>query len=531
MTITWPEPLAIEEPDWQADLADALQEIHDAHPEYEKATRYFEGTEDEKFLSPMTRMLLTGSQSDFRVNLAAAAVTAVTDRLEIGALTAEPPLAPAPEEEPGTEQAQEEEQEEREESEATRVLNEVFWHANELDIEAPEIHEKAVSKGDAYLFVWPRIEDGTTVGVDAWYNSPLSVRVLYDQENPRKKRLVIKMWVLGTGQAQRVRVNLYYPGTTTARGHVRKFISADRKKGTAAADFEPYPDEHTDDDGVIVFPWEGEDLPFFHFRTARPYGKPEHAPAYGSQDMLTKLVKNMMSTSDFAAFPQRYGLLDPVGLADDGDELDDDVSPEEANSQMIAGSGRMWLLRFMKSVGQFDAADVDQFLKPIDLVRDFMGATTRTPISYFRLGQGHVRVSGESQREDKEPLITKVDARQRAFAATWREAGNFALKLMGITATVTVRWAPARVISGKDGWEAVRRQQEAGVPVRQTLLEAGYTDSEVTSWGYTVANPDGPGMDLSGFAFPPPTPETAPATVGAGAPTPPAPGEAFGASG
>jgi hypothetical protein len=528
MTETVAEAPTIVEPDWEADLADALTELGDAQPEYEKAERYYGGTESEKFLSPITRWLFKGSTNDFQVNLASAAVTAVTERLEIGSLTA----APAP---PSEEEAEDTEAGEEgpnaddggREGEATRVLNEVFWHHNELDIEAPEIHEKGVAQGDAYLFVWPQMEDGRVVGLDAFYNSPQSVRILYESENPRKKRLVIKQWSEGTGKDERIRVNLYYPGTP---GHMRKLISAKRKKGNKASEFEPYVDEHTDADGVIVFPWVFEGLPFFHFRTSRPYGRPEHRPAYGSQDMLTKLIRNMMSTSDFAAFPQRYGLVDPTATTDDGDDLgDEDVSPEQANSQVIAGSGRMWLLRFLKSVGQFESADVDQFLKPIGLVQDFMGATTRTPISHFRLTQGGVstRASGESQRQDKEPLLAKINARQRSFAATWREAGQFALKLLDIDAIVTVRWMPSQVVAGKEGWEAVRAQQEAGVPVRQTLLEAGYTDSEVTSWGYTVDNPDGPGMDLSGFAFPPPTPDATPpaATAGAGAPTPPTPGE------
>src|SRR3546814_17791675 len=53
---------------------------------------------------------------------------------------------------------------------------------------------------------------------------------------------------------------------------------------------------------------ETGEIPFFHFRTARPYGRPEHKKAYGPQDALTKLVTTMMSTSAFAAFPQTWAL-------------------------------------------------------------------------------------------------------------------------------------------------------------------------------------------------------------------------------
>src|SRR3546814_10656297 len=80
------------------------------------------------------------------------------------------------------------------------------------------------------------------------------------------------------------------------------------------------------------------------------------------------------------------------------------------------------------------------------------------------------------------------------------------MSLLDLEAEVRVRWAPSQVVSGESGWKAVQEQQKAGVPVRQTLLEAGYTDAEVTSWGYTDDNPDGPGIDLSGMVSPPPVP-------------------------
>src|SRR5690606_5678938 len=43
---------------------------------------------------------------------------------------------------------------EEEMNDVTRILNENVWHHNEMDIEAPEIHEKTAIYGDAYLFVW-----------------------------------------------------------------------------------------------------------------------------------------------------------------------------------------------------------------------------------------------------------------------------------------------------------------------------------------------------------------------------------------
>ncbi len=508
------------EQDVDADLEDALAELDDALPAYETAEEYQRGRVEEKFISDRLRRLLSGSDTDFQFNYAGRVITAVADRLEIAAVSAEPLTAPD-DDTPGPD-GTDAEGEAPEESEADLVLNELVWHANELDIEAPEVHSKALGLGDAYLFVWPKINpQGDTVGADVFYNSPESVRILYDAEQPRTKRLVIKRWTVGTGKNERVRVNLYYPGTP---GHVRKLVSKAQTKGDKPSDFEPFVDEHTDDDGVVDFPWPWDELPFFHFRTSRPYGVPEHEQAYGPQDAVTKLITNLMSTIDSAAFPQRWGIVEAGASTDDDadfgdDAADDELDPGDHQSQLIASPGTIMLLKYLKSVGQFQAAEVSQFLDPLNWVTEAMGAVTGTPVTYFRpvTGQQSTASSGESQRESKDQLLSKTSARQRSFAATWRESLSFALRLLGVEATVTVRWKPPHILKTKEEWEAVKAKQDAGVPVRQSLLEAGYTEAETESWGYTVDNPDGPGVDLSAFASPPPVPGTqAPA-----APVPP----------
>lgn len=490
------------------DLDDGLEALAEAEPDYDKAETYFLGEADEKFLSPAIRKLLSGSENDFRINLAGRVVGALLDRLQIGALTAEENTVEgeALDEEPLDEDdaAQVLEADGPEESEATRVLNEVVWHANDMDLEAPELHEKTESLGDGYLFIWPRLDDqGKTVGVDVHVNSPKTVRVLYDEENPRVKRVVIKRWKVG----KRVRVNLYYPGEP---GYLVKRISKVGMPGDKAEQFEVFVDDHTDEDGVVEFPWVFDELPFFHFRTGgRPYGRPAHVQAYGAQDAITKLTNGMMTAADFSIFPQRYGILDPEASTDDDQDFgdEDDVDPEEMMSQLTAGSGRVWLLKYVKQMGQFATTDIRQFLDPLDWFREVMAAITGTPIQYLRQTTGQrEQASGESQKESKAGFTSKVAAHQLSLAASWREAGGFALRLLGFDATVTVRWQPPEIISTKEEWEAVKAKQDAGVPVRQSLLEVGYTEPEVTSWGFSEEQPDGPSIDFSQFASPPPVP-------------------------
>lgn len=511
------------------DLDEALESLHDALPGYDKAEAYYEGTVKEKFVNKAVQQLLTGSDTDFNVNLAGRVVDAVQDRMEIAAVTAEPvgdgeeddeedplednnetgsdlvntamPLGTSGMMSAGV--AHPETAEADEMSEEEKALDEAvskIWRDNEMDIEAPEIHQKMLEYGDAYLFVG-LCDDEDEAGdkVDLFYNSPKNVRILYEDENPRKKRLAIKRWEIGPKANKRIRLNLYYPD-----GGTYKFISKGASDRSGSADFQVFTDENTDENGYLEGDAEG--IPFFHFRTSRPYGTPEHKKAYGAQDALTKIITNMMSTTDFAAFPQRWALQESGTTTDDDLDWDedgaDDKKPTELQSQLISGPGRIWPLRNMKAVGQFQAADMEQFLKPLNTFTGLMAAVTATPVSYFlvTIGATNTAISGESQRKGESPFISKVNNRQLSAEASWQDAVGYGLHLLGMEAEVKVRWAPLQIVSGKEGWEAVQAQQKAGVPVRQTLLEAGYTEAEVTSWGYTEDNPDGPGLDLGGMS-------------------------------
>lgn len=535
---------------WE-DLQEALEELNEAIPDYKKAEQYYEGTVGEKFLNKAVQQLLTGSANDFNVNLAGRVVDAVQDRMEIAAVTAEP-IDDGEEDDVeesddnsmdaadnstdsatglGVEEPEEDDDEMSDEEKALDEAISKIWRDNEMDIEAPEIHQKMLEYGDAYLFVGLCEDEDEQDKVDLFFNSPMNVRILYEDENPRKKRLAIKKWEVGPKNNKRIRLNLYYGEGTY------KFISKGASDRSGAADFQVYTDDSTDEMGYVEN--DSGEIPFFHFRTARPYGRPEHKKAYGPQDALTKLIKNMMSTSDFAAFPQRWALQETGTTTDDDLDWDggnpdfsDTQKPTDLQSQLVSGPGRIWPLRNMKAVGQFQSADVEQFLKPINTFTGLMAAVTATPVSYFlvTLGATATPASGESQRKGESPFLSKINARQLSAEASWQDALGYGLRLLDMEAEVKVRWAPSQVVSGESGWKAVQEQQKAGVPVRQTLLEAGYTEAEVTSWGYTEDNPDGPGIDLSNMVNPPPVPgqpmpsnlSTPGAPLPTAAPTPPA---------
>ncbi|MEU1309498.1 hypothetical protein ABZ419_11465 [Streptomyces cinnamoneus] len=439
-----------------ADLIAAYGELCDARPAYAKAQSFYDGDVDELFASDaMARLLAKSHLNELdEVNFARIPVTAVLNRLHITAVTTDDAAA------------------------NDEIVS--LFQRNQLDQEGPVLHERVCSLGDAYLMVWPALaDDGTVEAVDVFVHGPGTVRVIYDEENPLRKRLAIKSWCIGSGKNQVVRADLYYAD------RIERFVWQGRYSDKRDQ-WEPYTSDGQD--AVLANPWG---IPFFHFRTGRPYGRPQHFAAYGPQTIINKIVVSHAATVDYQSLPQRYGLIDPTvdQSGAQGADFDPDF-PEDAaadpegagnSSQLRSDPGEFWQLQGYREVGQFAAADPDVYLKPLDRYIKAMAQVTETPFHIFD-STGAV-ISGESRREADAPLLARVEALQRALGAAWADAIEFALRLLGFDDTaVTVRWKPAEQVTDADGWTTVSAKINAGVPRQQALTETGYEPEQVAGW-------------------------------------------------
>ncbi|MFD9464369.1 phage portal protein [Streptomyces sp. NPDC060027] len=439
------------------DLINAYAELSAARPAYAKAEAYFDGDVEEIFASDKVAKMLKKSNLDEldEVNFARIPVTAVTNRLHVTAVTT------------GDE-------------DADADIGELFKR-NQLDEEIPGLHVRACSMGDAYLMVWPELDErGDVEGVDMFVNGPGTVRVIYDTENPLTKAFAIKSWNVGTVKKPVIRADLYYAD------RVERWVW-DGKHSQKNDRWTPY----TGDDQDWTLPNPYGEVPFFHYRTARPYGRPEHYAAYGPQAIINKLVVSHAATVDYQSLPQRYGLIDPT-LDQSGQQSDfDPDNPEDVGgdpesplngSQLRNDPGEFWQLQGYRTVGQFEAANPDIYMKPFDRYIKAMAQVTDTPMHIF--DSTGDRISGESRREANGPLIAKVQSRQRSFGATHADAFEFALRLLGYDddITVTVAWAPAEQVSDAEGWATIKAKIDAGVPRERALIEAGYAPEIVSGW-------------------------------------------------
>lgn len=431
-----------------SDLLFAVEAIRCAADEYRRADAYYRGDVDEVFASPAIQRALRESGKGYRINLARRPVEAVLDRMKIASVAV-----------PGDESA-------------TSFLNSQVWDANRLGRVARTVNRGALVFGDSYLTVWDGLEDGS---VETFYNSPVTTRMFYDRENPGRKSHAAKVWSEGDGDKAVVRVNLYFAD------RIERYTTMPGSKGDNGSDFVPY----GEDGASWPIPNPYGEVPVFHFRTDEPYGRPEHADAFGPQNAITKLVVTQMATTDYQGFPQRYALL--TG-AEDLVQFDDD---DEDEGGLESGPGKVWKLPGVSQVGQFDAANVDAFLKPLGVYTRFMAAATATPLRFFDPA-GQIP-SGEALRADEAPLAEKIQDRQTWFGDEWSAALSFAMKVAGRPVPdVDVRWRPVQVVSDLEGWRTVAQKLAVGVPFEQVMTEAGYLPEQVQSWPL----PAGPSTDV-----------------------------------
>jgi hypothetical protein len=413
-----------------SDIKKAIDTIIDRRNTYLIAEEYYEGTNLEIFSNNRWLQVLGSVKNNFRFNFARTVVDSVLHRLEIANITA------------NTE-------------EANKKINDI-WEMNDLQIDADEIHRRALLFGDCYAIVWTDIDGQTTVD----YNSPLTTVMVYDDESPRTKRFAAKLWQSEDPLDYTKKIshlNMYYPDRIekyTMPGEVINIVSANG--------FLPV--------SVVENPW-GE-VPVFHFRTSKQYGRPEHADAYGPQDAINKLMTTHMITVDYQGAPQRYA-LSGSGNSSEFEDFDETGTDVENIGRLKNGPGELWYLKGVDKVGEFSPADHKVFTEP---VRDFvraMASITNTPLHYFEK-TGSIP-SGESLRTAEAPLVAKVKDRQITFGSTWADMFRFILKMENtVEPNVQVRWKDIESMDSLDAWEVAVKKKVVGVSLEQILIEMGY---------------------------------------------------------
>jgi hypothetical protein len=406
-------------------LKEQVLAVTDRRNDYEEAGAYYEGEVAEVFATAGLRRAMRKTGYRSRLNFCRPVVDAVQNRLEIAAVQ-------------GTSDT------------GSKVIDET-WEFNELGLDSNEIHRWALVYGDCYAMVWPD-EEGN---IEISYNTPLTTTIVYDPEHPRRKLYALKMWESEDG----THLNVY--GSDT----VEKYFTSSKEVTEGA--------QWSQQDSVEN-PF-GE-VPVFHFRTMRPFGRPEHKDAFDAQNYINKQFIQSMITADYQGAPQRYA-LSKIETSSEIEDFEEGDTDRENMGALKNGPGEVWYMKGVDKVGEFKPADPAVFWTPIkDTVRS-MASLTNTPLHYFEK-TGNVP-SGEALRVAEAPLIKKVADRKQSFGQSWRDLFKFVLKANGIEDDVQVKWVEVESLDELERLDAALKKRNEGISLQQVMREQGYDDEVI----------------------------------------------------
>lgn len=314
-----------------------------------------------------------------------------------------------------------------------------------LCIPASDVHTSALTTGEGYLMAWPNAN-----GVlRAYYHTPLQAHMVYEDEDPYTPRVGVKRW---RGSDKVHYLNLYYP---------------DRIEKYAGNTTDP--SAHTAYTQTAVEPNIYGVIPLFHFRLSPNTICGELTTGVISlQDAINKLLNDMMVTSEFASFNQRWA----IGNFDDGPI---NIGPGTTLKIPPGVEGEQ-----SAAAGVFPASSPDAYLEPIGALTNDMAALSGTPRHYFE-GQG-ANISGEALQAMEGPLIAKVELYQQNLGRTWADVMAFCMAVEGnaIDAEdISVIWQEPHTVQPQSRASTRLTNVQAGIPIINQLRDEGWTEEEI----------------------------------------------------
>lgn len=366
-----------------------------------------------------------------------------------------------------------------------------IWTANRMDRRSGEVHAGAFRDGDAFMIVWPGSD-----GMPKFYPQRAERMCMrWSEDEPGLVEVAAKLWAADPYADDRTywRLTLYYAD------RIERFVTKS-EIATTGSEVPDKPDQWTEwsDDGNVDgesagwrLPNQFAQVPVFAWNNdanTGEYGRSDLHDVIPLQDALNKTIADALIAGEFAAVPQRWatGLEVPVGP--DGKPLEE---PFEAAVDRIWNnpnpSGRF---------GQFDAANLEGFIKTADGYRAEIARVSRTPLHYLLLSGEFP--SGEALRAAEAPLMAVIADREIAFGNSWEDAMAFALKIARAEPdSISASWKDTTSVGETEKMQALVIKKELGVPDDQLWQEMGYDEDQVED--FKIAAEDRKATMLASF--------------------------------
>ena len=408
------------------------------NPSYARYDNYYDGDHDQ-VLSDQVRSVFATLFKGLRYNLCPNVVDTLADRLVITGFVA---------------------------NERVQAMIDGIWTDRRMQSRSNVVHTDAVKRGDGFVIVWPGAD-----GRPAIYPQSRGVMAVRYEDNGDAEQIAeaVKCWTVDTPSGRKeLRVTRYLAD------RIERYLSHNATNGI--------PDNlaglawYGADEAESVIPNPYGRVPVFHFTNAlrvNKFAQSEIKDVLPLQDGLNKTLVDMMVGSEFHGLPQRW----VTGL----EKFRDPQTGQEIKP-FTTGADRIWTVASETvKFGQFDAADLEQFLGVVNAYVDAIARVSRTPPHLFMRNTGDFP-SGESLRTAEAPLLSKVHKRQSVWGDVWEDVIGFAAQISGIADPwpIEAQWLDVTPHNESERINAGATKVESlGVSRAQVQRELGYNEEQI----------------------------------------------------
>jgi SPP1 family phage portal protein len=338
------------------------------------------------------------------------------------------------------------------------------WQDNNLDNGSVLAHTEAIKTGRAYVIV---NSDGRMA-----VEHPAQVIVAHVPGDRRQRLAALKKWIGADGHAY---ANVYLPTEVVKYRSKNPQTQADYELANSDAASDGW-DIRRDDPGgrhgFGVVPV----IPLYNNPGMLCDGTSDLRVAIPLTNAINKQVLDMMISSEFAAFPQR--VLTGVELP-----KDPVTNQPHPTAELKAAISRLWNFENKDAkVTSLETVDLNNYVKPIEMLIQHLAAQTRTPPHY--LLSSIVNASGDALKAAEAGLVSKVEKKILDFSDAWEEAMRLSFKATGdrskadATDLETI-WADPEKKSEAEKVDAAQKLLALDVPHEIAWERAGLSPKEI----------------------------------------------------
>ncbi|MFB8083699.1 phage portal protein [Streptomyces sp. NPDC056013] len=346
-----------------------------------------------------------------------------------------------------------------------------IWQASNMDAWSRVAHTEAMVKARAFVLVWVEDPNAVNAEPEITVEDATQCIVAYEPGSRRRRQAALKRW---NGEDGFTYATLYLPD------EIWKWRRSSTVSGlilpeALTAGWKP----RGEDPDQVRIPNPLGRVPMVELRN-RPRlidePSPEHANVIPLQGAANKLIIDLLTASEGGAFPARWGA--GIDLPKDpltGQEIDDPELWRLSVSKMLRASNPQ------AKFGNFEAADLRNFVAGITLITEHISALSRTPPTYF---MGKVEnVAADALTASEAGLTSKCSEKTTFLGEDWEEVMRLAFLVKsderGNNPLAETIWRDVAYRTEAQHIDAVLKKKALGVPWRQLMEDAGYTPTQI----------------------------------------------------